>query len=70
MIKRRFAVKAFVPTGCVFAVGCKHLESAVKLFERKAQTTNPAWSTLVLMDREKWRVIRSLNLADGADATG
>ena len=62
MNKRRFAVKGFVSTGCVFAVGCKHLDSAVKLFERKAQSINPTWSVLVLMDREKWRVVRSVSL--------
>ena len=68
MDKRRFAVKAFVASGCVFAVGCKHLESAVQLFERKARDAHPSWSLLVLMDREKWLVVRSLELASASDA--
>ena len=67
MNKRRFAVKAFVTSGCVFAVGCKHLESAVALFERKAQDASPSWSLLVLMDREKWQVVRSLELAAASE---
>lgn len=62
MSTRRFTVKGFGASGCVFAVSCKHLESAMKLFERKAEDAHPTWSLLVLMDREKWRVVRSLDL--------
>jgi len=69
MATRQFVV-TFVTTspmwtGTVRAVGCKHLISAERVFERwAAEVSDGDYSAVLLIDRDKRKVINSIGSKD------
>ena len=67
-LQRRYVVKEVTSTphwsGCLWGTGCKHLWSAIRLYERKLKEFDDSGSALLLLDRVKRRVVRSAGTAD------